>query len=244
MAQPAAVQVNDRQLCSFSWLGTGLPPGPDLDAFLALWPMIVITALKTVWPAQLSIIPTSPRPPVLHRAVPPQQIVSGLVKFVPVEKMEGRRVVVLLNLKPAKMREVMSYGMVRQDGISLGGLDTGSRLRICLRHGTHLSPSWNSFVSLMELICLPHGTHLPPSWNSGPTLRLAYSRFASVTRLPSLCEQMQLAVLDGAPIPLPTPAIPRGWNWRAGVVRLQRCPRPSGSNQPAGGRCHWGAGVL
>ena len=41
------------------------------------------------------------------------QIVSGLVKFVPVEKMHGRRVVVLLNLKPAKMREVMSYGMVR-----------------------------------------------------------------------------------------------------------------------------------
>ena len=41
------------------------------------------------------------------------QIVSGLVKFVPEEAMAGRRVVVLLNLKPAKMRDVMSYGMVR-----------------------------------------------------------------------------------------------------------------------------------
>lgn len=42
----------------------------------------------------------------------PRQVVSGLVKFVPQEAMSGRRVVVLLNLKPAKMRDVMSYGMV------------------------------------------------------------------------------------------------------------------------------------
>lgn len=40
------------------------------------------------------------------------QIVSGLVKFVPVEQMQNRRVVVVTNLKPAKMRDVMSYGMV------------------------------------------------------------------------------------------------------------------------------------
>jgi tRNA-binding EMAP/Myf-like protein len=44
---------------------------------------------------------------------PPQKVISGLVKFVPEEKMQGRRVVVVLNLKPAKMRDVMSYGMVR-----------------------------------------------------------------------------------------------------------------------------------
>lgn len=42
----------------------------------------------------------------------PRQIISGLVKFVPEEKMLGRRVAVVCNLKPAKMREVMSYGMV------------------------------------------------------------------------------------------------------------------------------------
>lgn len=42
----------------------------------------------------------------------PRQVVSGLRKFVPLEKMEKRRVVVVCNLKPAKMREVMSYGMV------------------------------------------------------------------------------------------------------------------------------------
>merc|ERR1712154_15074 len=42
----------------------------------------------------------------------PRTIVSGLVDFVPEEKMEGRMVVVLANLKPAKMRGVESCGMV------------------------------------------------------------------------------------------------------------------------------------
>ena len=41
------------------------------------------------------------------------QIVSGLVKFVPLHEMENRRVVALCNLKPAKMRGVLSSGMVR-----------------------------------------------------------------------------------------------------------------------------------
>ena len=40
------------------------------------------------------------------------QIVSGLVKFVAEKDMQDRRVVVITNLKPAKMRDVMSYGMV------------------------------------------------------------------------------------------------------------------------------------
>jgi aminoacyl tRNA synthase complex-interacting multifunctional protein 1 len=42
----------------------------------------------------------------------PRQVVSGLRKFVPEEKMQNRKVVVVCNLKPAKMREIMSYGMV------------------------------------------------------------------------------------------------------------------------------------
>jgi hypothetical protein len=42
----------------------------------------------------------------------PGQVISGLVKFVPIEKMQGRRVLVCCNLKPAKMRDVMSHGMV------------------------------------------------------------------------------------------------------------------------------------
>ena len=40
------------------------------------------------------------------------QIVSGLVKFVPEEQMQGRKVLVLANLKPAKLRGIVSSGMV------------------------------------------------------------------------------------------------------------------------------------
>ncbi|KAM8713535.1 hypothetical protein ACLKA7_013799 [Drosophila subpalustris] len=42
----------------------------------------------------------------------PRTVVSGLVKFVPIEEMQNRLVVVLCNLKPAKMRGVLSEAMV------------------------------------------------------------------------------------------------------------------------------------
>jgi tyrosyl-tRNA synthetase len=42
----------------------------------------------------------------------PRTIVSGLVNYVPIEEMKDRMVVVLCNLKPAKMRGVESCGMV------------------------------------------------------------------------------------------------------------------------------------
>jgi methionine--tRNA ligase beta chain len=42
----------------------------------------------------------------------PRQVISGLVKWVPLEAMQQRRVVVVCNLKPAKMRGVLSNGMV------------------------------------------------------------------------------------------------------------------------------------
>ncbi|PSN36530.1 Tyrosine--tRNA ligase [Blattella germanica] len=42
----------------------------------------------------------------------PRTIVSGLVNYVPIEEMENRMVVVLCNLKPAKMRGIESNGMV------------------------------------------------------------------------------------------------------------------------------------
>jgi tRNA-binding EMAP/Myf-like protein len=42
----------------------------------------------------------------------PRTIVSGLVNYVPIEDMQNRMVVVLCNLKPAKMRGVESNGMV------------------------------------------------------------------------------------------------------------------------------------
>lgn len=42
----------------------------------------------------------------------PRTIVSGLVNYVPIEEMQNRMVVVLANLKPAKLRGVDSHGMV------------------------------------------------------------------------------------------------------------------------------------
>lgn len=42
----------------------------------------------------------------------PRTIVSGLVQFVPESEMLNRNVVVLCNLKPAKMRGIESCGMV------------------------------------------------------------------------------------------------------------------------------------
>ncbi|GAX75950.1 hypothetical protein CEUSTIGMA_g3393.t1 [Chlamydomonas eustigma] len=39
-------------------------------------------------------------------------IVSGLVKFVPIEQMQDRSVIVICNLKPRNMRGIKSFGMV------------------------------------------------------------------------------------------------------------------------------------
>ena len=42
----------------------------------------------------------------------PRTVISGLVKFIPIEDMRNRMVVVMCNLKPAKMRGIVSEGMV------------------------------------------------------------------------------------------------------------------------------------
>ncbi|CDP11143.1 unnamed protein product [Coffea canephora] len=42
----------------------------------------------------------------------PRKVVSGLVKYIPLEKMQNRKVCVLCNLKPANMRGVKSEAMV------------------------------------------------------------------------------------------------------------------------------------
>jgi aminoacyl tRNA synthase complex-interacting multifunctional protein 1 len=41
----------------------------------------------------------------------PRTVVSGLRKFVPIEEMQNRLVVVLCNLKPSKLKGVLSEGM-------------------------------------------------------------------------------------------------------------------------------------
>ncbi|KAG6546532.1 hypothetical protein Mapa_012081 [Marchantia paleacea] len=42
----------------------------------------------------------------------PRTVVSGLVKFIPIQQMQNRRVCVLCNLKPASMRGIKSQAMV------------------------------------------------------------------------------------------------------------------------------------
>ena len=42
----------------------------------------------------------------------PRTVVSGLVNHVPLEQMQNQMVVLLCNLKPAKMRGVVSQAMV------------------------------------------------------------------------------------------------------------------------------------
>lgn len=42
----------------------------------------------------------------------PRTVISGLVKFIPEDQMQDRMVVVLCNLKPSKMRGIMSEAMV------------------------------------------------------------------------------------------------------------------------------------
>ncbi|PRW59794.1 aminoacyl tRNA synthase complex-interacting multifunctional 1 [Chlorella sorokiniana] len=42
----------------------------------------------------------------------PRTIVSGLVKYVPLEEMQNRSVVIIANLKPRNMRGIKSNGMV------------------------------------------------------------------------------------------------------------------------------------
>ena len=42
----------------------------------------------------------------------PRTVISGLAKFIPIEELVGKKVIVVCNLKPSKMRGIMSEGMV------------------------------------------------------------------------------------------------------------------------------------
>ena len=42
----------------------------------------------------------------------PRQVISGLVKHIPLDEMQNRMVILLCNLKPAKMRGIVSEAMV------------------------------------------------------------------------------------------------------------------------------------
>merc|ERR1711978_717299 len=42
----------------------------------------------------------------------PRTVISGLVKFIPIEQMQNRKAILMCNLKPSKMRGIMSEAMV------------------------------------------------------------------------------------------------------------------------------------
>ena len=73
----------------------------------------------------------------------PRQVVSGLVKFIPIEQMGGRRVVVVANMKPTKLKGVESQAMVlcgkAADGSAMelveppAGVPLGERV-VCAGH--------------------------------------------------------------------------------------------------------------
>ncbi|XP_052897173.1 aminoacyl tRNA synthase complex-interacting multifunctional protein 1 isoform X1 [Anopheles moucheti] len=60
----------------------------------------------------------------------PRTVISGLVKYVPIEQMQNRMVVALCNLKPAKMRGILSEAMVMcassPDGVEILAPPEGS----------------------------------------------------------------------------------------------------------------------
>ena len=42
----------------------------------------------------------------------PRTVISGLVKFIPEDQMQNRKAILMCNLKPSKMRGIMSEAMV------------------------------------------------------------------------------------------------------------------------------------
>ena len=65
----------------------------------------------------------------------PRTVVSGLVKYVPIEEMQDRLVAAICNLKPASMRGIKSFAMVlcatssegKDGGVELINVPEGSK---------------------------------------------------------------------------------------------------------------------
>lgn len=54
-------------------------------------------------------------------AAGPRTIISGLVKYLSADELLGKKVVVLCNLKPSKMRGILSEGMLLAASLPVGG---------------------------------------------------------------------------------------------------------------------------
>eukprot|EP00958_Prasinococcus_capsulatus_P028723 scaffold7205_cov523-Prasinococcus_capsulatus_cf.AAC.8 len=73
----------------------------------------------------------------------PRVVVSGLVKYFQMEELEGRMVALVTNLKPAKLKGILSYGMVlaaaSADGNTVELVDPPQvcRVRVAWLHGNN-----------------------------------------------------------------------------------------------------------
>jgi len=67
----------------------------------------------------------------------PRQVISGLVKHVPIDQMKNRKVCMIANLKPAKMRGILSYGMVLCAKMKQGDAEKVELIRVpdCAKPG-------------------------------------------------------------------------------------------------------------
>jgi len=72
----------------------------------------------------------------------PRTVISGLAKFLPLESLVGKMVLVVCNLKPAKMRGIESEGMVL---CAVSGAEENKRLEL-------INPPENSQVG--EMVCV------------------------------------------------------------------------------------------
>ena len=87
------------------------------------------------------------------------QIVSGLVKFVPVEKMQQRKVVVLCNLKPAKMRDVLSSGMVKPSFLYIHASAAEHVLLIICFALRSAASVLTEIKSVVQVLCASNAAH-------------------------------------------------------------------------------------
>jgi methionyl-tRNA synthetase len=89
--------------------------------------------------------------------------VSGLVKHVPEAEMQGRRAVVLCNLKPAAMRGVTSQAMV------LCASDADGKVRRALACAAARAAAASQWPVLTALVCPPTSTFPHPTQSHLPS---------------------------------------------------------------------------
>lgn len=105
------------------------------------------------------------------------QVVSGLAKFMPVEALQGKRVVIVANLKPANMRGVKSQAMVlaasSSDGskVKSGFSSYVNDVRVSEKH-----MRYHALKSVFSSMCQACSRHTGLKMSGGVVLRCLRKR--------------------------------------------------------------------